>query len=112
MINYDEGDMKTFVVESAIINGSGSREEIQLFERLSLAMELQNNNKFKIVNASINSGINFEITTRFPHSLPEDISMMFFHIDLKFNVNIKETSKYVYDGERHFDINIKRDNIL
>jgi len=112
MINYDEGDMKTFVVESAINNNNSNREEIQLFERLSLAMELFNDYKFNIIEASINDGINFSITTRFPHSLPEDISMMFFHIDLKFNVNIKETSKYVYAGERHFDVNIKRDNIL
>lgn len=109
MIDYDEDDCRTFVVESAIKNNLGNPEEIRLYEELSLALELMQDNSFKIVESKIDTGINFGISTKFPYPLPENIGMMFFDINPEFNVKIKETSRCVYEGERYFEINLKKD---
>ena len=55
------------------------------------------------------AGIDFGITTKFPHGLPENIGTMFFNVSPEFNVNVKETSQCVYAGERYFAISIKKD---
>jgi len=107
MIDYEEEDKRTFVIEGAIKHNLGSKEEIELYNELSLAMELMEDPEFNVVDSGIGGGIDFGITTRFPHGLPESVGTMFFNIDTKFDVSIKETSKYVYEGERHFAINIK-----
>lgn len=108
MIDYDENDRKTFVVESAIKNNLGSKEEIELYEQLILVMELMEDNTFNIEDSDINNGINFGITTKFPHHLPEKVGLLFFNINPKFSINIKETSKFVYNSERYFVINIRK----
>ena len=108
MIDYDEDD-RVFVVESAIKNNLGTREDIQLYEELSLALELMEDNSFNVVDGGIGNGIDFGITTRFPHPLPENVGMMFFNVNSSFDVSIKETSQCVYAGERYFAINIKKD---
>jgi len=108
MIEYEEDDRRTFVIDSAIKNNLGNREEIQLYEQLSLALELMEDDTFNIVDSEINNGINFGITTRFPYPLPENIGIMFFNIDSEYDVNIKETSKFVYNGERYFAVTIKK----
>ena len=66
-----------------------------------------NNKNFNIVDSKIDNGIEFGITTEFPYGLPENIGIMFFNISTDFDVNVKETSKYVYNRERYFTINIK-----
>ena len=106
MIDYEEND-RVFVVESAIKNNLSGREEIQLYEELSLALELMSDD-FNIVHSEICNGIDFGITTRFPHGLPENVGALFFNIDFDYDVSIKETSKYVYAGERYFVVNIKK----
>lgn len=107
MIDYEEND-RVFLVESAIKNSTGSKEEILLYEQLSLAMELMENNEFDIAHSNINNGIDFGITTKFPHPLPEQLGTMFFSISPEFDVSIRETSQCVYAGERYFAINIKK----
>ena len=109
MIDYEEDDDRTFVIDAAIKNNLGSREEIELYNELSLAMELMEDNNFNVVDGGIGNGIDFGITTRFPHGLPEDVGTMFFNIDSGFDVSVKETSKCVYAGERYFAVNIKKD---
>ena len=108
MIDYDE-ENRVFVVESAIKNSLGTREEIQLYEELSLALELMEDDSFTVVDSDINNGIEFGISTKFPYPLPENIGIMFFNISPEFDVNIKETSRFVYNGERYFSIKIKKD---
>ena len=107
MIDYDEDD-RVFVVESAIKNNLGSKDEIQLYEQLSLALELMEDKTFDIVESEINDGIYFGIATKFPCPLPENVGILFFNISPEYNINIKETSRFVYDGERYFVISIKK----
>jgi len=107
MIEYDEEDCRTFVVESAIKNNLGTKEDIQLYEQLSLALELMEDD-FTVVDSGIGGGIDFGITTRFPHGLPLEVGTMFFNISTDYDINIKETSKYVYNQERHFSIKINK----
>jgi hypothetical protein len=109
MMECDEED-RTFVVESAIKNKIGNRDEIQLYNQLSLSLELMNDNNFNVIDSSIGDGINFGITTKFPHGLPEKVGLLFFNVNHEFDVSIKETSKCVYSGERYFFINIKKIN--
>jgi len=106
MIDYDEND-RVFVVESAIKNNLGSREEIQLYEQLSIALELMPDD-FKIAHSEISNGIDFGIATRYPHELPVNVGSLFFNIDTQYDVKIKETSQCVYAGERYFAVSIKK----
>ena len=108
MIDYDEDDKRTFVVESAIQNNLGSKEEIELYNELSIAMELMEDDSFNVADSGIGDGVDFGITTRFPHGLPEEVGTMFFNVSHEFDVNVKETSQCVYAGERYFAINIKK----
>jgi len=110
MIDYEEDDNRTFVIDSAIRNNNGTSDEIRLYEQLSLVLELMNtDDKFSVVDSQINNGINFGIATRFPHPLPENVALMFFNINSEYNIKIKETSKLVYSGERYFHVNIRKD---
>ena len=108
MIEYDEEDCRTFVIESAIKNNLATKEEIQLYEQLSLALELMEDNNFNVVDSGIGGGIDFGITTKFPHGLPLEVGTMFFNISTDYDINVKETSKFVYNQERHFSIKIKK----
>ena len=107
MIDYEEDD-RTFVIESAIKNNLGTKDEINLYRQLSITMELMDNNDFNIIESNINNGINFGISTRFPHGLPEEVGSMFFNVDMSFDVRVKETSRCVYASERYFEINLKK----
>lgn len=110
MINYDEKDNRISIIDSIIKNNNGTKEEIQLYQQLSISLELMANNNFNVINSGIDDGLYFEIITKFPYALPDEISIMFFNIDINYSVSIKETSKYVYNLERHFLIKIKKRN--
>ena len=100
---------KAFMVKSAVKNNVNNRDEIKLFETLNLTLELINEGNFNLLDADINeNGIFFGIATKYPHALPDKIGILFFNIDKRFKVNIKETSKCVYSGERYFAININK----
>lgn len=106
MIEYDED--RTSVVDTAIMNELGCKEEIDLYSELSITLELIDD-EFTIVNSGIDNGIHFGISTNFPNGLPEKIGIMIFNIEACFNVNIKETSEFVYDRKRYFEIKIKKE---
>lgn len=108
MIDYEEE--REFVVESAIKNNLGSKEEIELYEQLSLALELNNtNNSYDVIDSGIGigNGIDFSITTQYPDGLPENIGTMFFNVSNDFNVNIVEISQCAEIDKRFFKINLK-----
>jgi len=100
------------VVESAIKHELGSKEEIELYGQLSYTLELINNDDFKVTDSDINHGLNFGISTPYPHGLPESVGNLFFNVDLNFDVSIKETSKCVYNLERYFDVRIEKRKIF
>ncbi len=105
MIDYNEEG--TFVIDSAIQNELGSKEEIALYEELSLALEIMEDDSFNVIYSGIGGGIDFGITTPYPHGLPENIGALFFNIDFRFEVNVQETAKSALIDERYFQINIK-----
>ena len=109
MIDYEEDDDRTWVIEGAIKHNLGSKDEIELYNELSLAMELMEDNSFNVVDSGIGGGIEFGITTRFPHGLPENVGTMFFNVSSEYDVNVKETSQCVYASERYFAVSIKKD---
>lgn len=120
-----DNDDRTFVIDSAIRNGLGSKDEIELYEQLSIALELSEED-FDVIHTGIGDGIDFGITTPYPNGLPETIGILFYDVDFSFNVNVKEiidiyddndyTPKYgvnishfnVEPPERYFAINIKK----
>ena len=108
MIEYEEENDRTFVIEGAIKHNLGTPEEIDLYNRLSLALELMESDEFSVMDSGIGGGVNFGITTRFPHPMPNNVAMMFFNVSPEFDVSVKETSKCVYAGERYFAVNIKK----
>jgi len=107
MIDYDEDD-RVFMVESAMKNNLGDPDEIKLFEELSLAIELDKNKEYNVIDAEICNGINFNITTQYPDGLPDNIGTMFFNIDNNFDVKILETNACADVGQRLFKINVKK----
>jgi len=104
----DIEDDRMFVIDTAIKHKLGSREEIELYEELTLAMELMENEKFTILGSGIGGGLDFSIVTPYPHGLPEKVGTLFFNVSPDFSVKVKETSQYTYDRERHFQIKIEK----
>lgn len=112
---YDIEDERTKIIESAKRNKRGSGEEIQLYEQLSLALELMKDDSFKIIGSRICDGIDFHITTEYPKGLPFNVGSMFFNINTTYDVKIQETPLYTMGlnrdpGEMNFAVKIKKHN--
>jgi hypothetical protein len=103
-----DGDRR-FIVDEAIQHKLGGKEEIQLYEELSLALELMDDNTFKVVGQGIDANtVQFGISTPYPHGLPEKVGQMFFNVSTDYDVRVKETSQCVYNTERYFEVNLKK----
>lgn len=94
------------VIESAATQTTGTKEDIELFNELRLALELMDNDKFNLMKGEINNIINFGISTPYPHGLPVEVGTLFYNVNMNYDINIKESSQCVYDMERYFDIKI------
>lgn len=105
---FDIEDDRMFVVESAIKHKLGSREEIELYEELSLALELMESEDFKVVGSGIGNGVDFSITTEYPNPLPEKVGLLFFGVRSDFDVKCKETNSFADQDERHFQFKLKK----
>ena len=105
----DLDDDRMFVIETAIRHKLGSKEEIELYEELSLALELMDDDdSFRIVGSGIGGGIDFSVVTQYPDGLPEKVGLLFFGVPSNFDVKCHETSTYAEKSERHFQIKIKK----
>ncbi len=101
-------DDRGWIVDGAIIHNLGTPEEIQLYNELSMALELDKNDNYDVVNSGIGGGIDFGITTPYPDGLPENVGAMFFNVDTKFDVKVQETMICASVGERYFEISLKK----
>jgi hypothetical protein len=113
MYDSDIDDERMFVLDSARKHNKGSKDEIQLYEQLSLALELIQDDSFKVIGSRICNGIDFNITTEYPNGLPEKIGSMFFNIDSDYDVRVCETPLYTNGvhrdpGEMNFSVKIKK----
>lgn len=88
----DVEDGRADVINAAIKNNLGSKEDIQLYEHLLVALDLMQDEKFEVDSSNINNGINFIITTQYPNGLPEKVGMLFFNIDTHYDVECKENT--------------------
>ena len=104
----DLEDDRMFVIDSAIKHKLGTKEEIELYEELSLALELMESEEFEVVGSGIGGGIDFSIITEYPKPLPEKVGMLFYGISPDFEVDCKETDTYANRDERHFQFKIKK----
>jgi hypothetical protein len=103
---YDDRD---FVMDSVILHQLGSPDEIELYNSLSVALELMEDDDFTVASSSIGGGIDFSIITKYPNKLPERVAMLFFNIDCrKYKVSVEETDMYVDIGERNYQVKIKK----
>jgi hypothetical protein len=104
--NDDISVRRILDIDSAI-KCNVSKDEIQLYEQLSLAMELMEDEKFKITDSILKQNrIYFSVATPYPNGLPENIAILFFNINNDYNVQINEC-KCVNDlDNRHFAINL------
>ncbi len=106
-------DERMFIAESARKHKKGTKEEIELYEELSLALQLMQDNSFRIIGSRIYNGIDFSIVTPYPDGLPLNVSSLFFNINPSFNVQIKKTDLYTNGihrdpGEMNFQVKIKK----
>jgi len=110
---YDVEDDRMDVVDSAIKCKLGTKEDIELYEELSLALELMNKDDFRVEGSRINNGIDFNIMTPYPNGLPESVGTLFFNVSTDYKVCICETNFYSQGihndpSEMNFKINIKK----
>ena len=103
-----KNDDRMFIIETAIRHNLGSKEEIELFEELSLALELIEDNTFHVVEGGIGDGIDFSITTKYPDGLPEKVSLLFFNVSTDFKMEIKEMPEFADIDERYFYVKLKK----
>jgi len=112
---YDEDleDERMCVAEYARQHNTGDKQDIQLYEELSLALELMQDNSFKLIGSRICNGLDFQIVTKYPDGLPDNIGTMFFNVDSSYSVSVKETplvTKGLHNGitEMNFAIKLKK----
>lgn len=112
---YDEDmdDERLFIADMARRHKRGSKEEIQLFEELSLALELMQDDTFRVEGSRICDGLDFSIMTPYPDGLPYNVGTLFFNVDNAFDVKIKETPMHtngIHNNytETNFSIKIKK----
>jgi len=85
-----------------------SKEEIELYKHLNLALDLMKNDNFTIEDSELGKNLWFSITTQYPDDLPENIGNMFFNVNDNFDVKIEETQIYAGKGKRHFQVFLKK----
>ena len=85
-----------------------SKEEIELYKHLNLALELMKNDSFTLEDSGLGKSLWFSITTPYPDGLPEKIGVMFFNISTDYNVKVEETQVYAEKGKIHFHITLKK----
>lgn len=113
---YDEDledDYRMCITEYARQHNTGDKRDIQLYEELSLALNLMQDNSFKVIDSRICNGLDFQIVTKYPDGLPANIGTMFFNVDNNYSVSITETplmSKGLHNGvtEMNFAIKLKK----
>jgi hypothetical protein len=100
------------IIDSVIRNGA-RKEEIQLYEEMSLALDLMNTeNNFCVLHKYVEKDtVYFEIATDYPNDLPINVGTLFFNADLNFDVQIKEYQHTCYPENRFFNIHLKKCNI-
>lgn len=104
----EKNNNRMFIIDTAIRHNLGSKREIELFEELSLALELMGDDSFYIAEGGIGGGIDFGIITKYPDGLPEKVSLLFFNINTDFNLEIKEMPEFANIDERYFHIKINK----
>ena len=113
---YDEEEIeeeRMRVIEYSRKHCKGSKEEIELYEQISLALELMRDDSFEILGSQICNGIDFHIVTDYPNGLPINVGTMFFNINHSYDVNVKETPLYTNGigrdpGQTNFAIKITK----
>jgi hypothetical protein len=83
-------DNRADVINTAIQHNLGSKDEIQLYEHLIIALSLMNEKDFEINCSNINNGLNFVISTKYPDELPVRVGALFFNVDCKYDVHCEE----------------------
>ncbi|GEM_PF-1515026 len=106
---YDDDDeiedARMDVIERARQTNSGTKEEIQLYEQLSLALGLIKNDKFRVEGSRICNGIEFNIAAPYPDGLPESVGSMFFNLSTDYSVKIRELPLYANSKRIYSSIN-------
>jgi hypothetical protein len=110
---YEVNDERIFVMENARKNNKGSKDEIQLYGELTLALELMRNDSFRVDGSRICNGLEFHIVTQYPNGLPLNVGSMFFNVSTDYDVKVQETPLYTDGvnrdpGEMNFHIKIKK----
>lgn len=85
-----------------------SREEIDLYKHLNLALELMRNDSFTVEDSGLGKNLWFSITTPYPEGLPENVGTMFFNVSNDYNVKVEETQVYAGKCKRHFQVFLKK----
>ena len=85
----EEDDCESSVKTTLLVN-TVDKEIYSLYQELKLAIELmQNKENFEIIcSNAINDNINYIISTNYPDKFPEKLALMFFNINMKYNVDI------------------------
>lgn len=104
---------RNFVVDWAIRNKKGTKEEIELYEEIMMALEMVDDGSFRVEGSRICNGLDFHIITPYPNGLPFNVGSIFFNVDTNYDVKVKETPSYTNGahrdpGEMNFSIKVKK----
>jgi hypothetical protein len=88
------------------------KEEIDLYKHLNLALELMKNDSYEVEDSGLGKNLWYSITTPYPDGLPVNVGTMFFNVSSDYNVKVEETQVYAEKGKRHFQIFLKKCNLL
>lgn len=113
MYEEDMEDERMCIAEYARQHQTGDKEDIQLYEQLSLALELMKDDSFRLIGSRICDGLDFQIVTPYPDGLPVNVGSMFFGVSANYNVSVKETDLYSQGirndpSEMNFNVKLKK----
>src|SRR5208337_4409331 len=90
------------LIDKGIIYSNVDKQKIIFYQELKLAIDLIQG-EFNLVTSSISeNNMTFLISTKYPDGLPENLALMFFNADLKYNINISECNMYEYDDKQRY----------
>jgi len=101
-------DDRQSIIDLAIKYELGDKDEIELFEQLSLTLELMEDDGFKVASSCIGDGLDFRIWTPYPQELPERVGTLFFNVDKEFDVSIKDVAEHINTDFRDYHIKINK----
>jgi len=110
-MSFALGNGRESVLDDLKMYEQVNREELELYQQLTIALDLMQDNSFVVDKSDVTDGIHFVVLSPYPDGLPEKVGALFFNVSTDFDVKCKEFNDVgvSYNSDyRNFNIEIKK----